>query len=324
MQEHIQNPVVSIIVVNYNWKKWLKKSFDSIFSQTYKNIEVIFVDNASTDNSVLLIKQEYPLVKIIESDRNWWFSYWNNLGVDLSNWELLWLLNNDTRFADNFLEKYIEEYYNLWLDILWVQELWYNGEKSKYYPTTIDYFWHPVPDKKRIDKQVFFTQWSCVLCSKKMYQDTWWLDNDFFMYCEEVDRMRRSRMMWYTIGQTDIINIYHAWWWSSSGWLSYNTFLRRNQNTLQMLLKNHRWYYLCRVLPCYFLINIGEMFALVLLGKSRIAMTYPLWWIYNRKILSSTLAKRRKNCKRFKYNNIYTSFYKGFWKLYHLLAYIQK
>jgi len=135
-----EKSLVSIIIVNYNWKKWLKKCFDSIYNQTYKNYEIIFIDNKSSDDSIEFIKKEYQWVKIIESKKNGWFSYGNNLWIQKANWELLRLLNNDTRFENDFLEKYLKEYKKLWLDILGVEEVWYNWEKSKGLPKQIKFF----------------------------------------------------------------------------------------------------------------------------------------------------------------------------------------
>ena len=59
-------PLVSVIIVNYNYGRFLKQAADSVFEQTYPNIECIIVDNASTDCSagVLLdISREYPARK---------------------------------------------------------------------------------------------------------------------------------------------------------------------------------------------------------------------------------------------------------------------
>src|ERR1700730_119661 len=61
-------PLVSVIIVNYNYGRFLKQAADSIFEQTYPNIECIIVDNASADCSaaVLLdISREYPGAKIV-------------------------------------------------------------------------------------------------------------------------------------------------------------------------------------------------------------------------------------------------------------------
>src|ERR1700730_16743846 len=61
-------PLVSVIIVNYNYGRFLKQAADSVFEQTYPNIECIIVDNASTDSSagVLLdISREYPGAKMV-------------------------------------------------------------------------------------------------------------------------------------------------------------------------------------------------------------------------------------------------------------------
>jgi len=66
-------PLVSVIIVNYNYGRFLKQAADSVFEQTYPNIECIIVDNASTDCSaaVLLdISREHPGVKILRRKEN--------------------------------------------------------------------------------------------------------------------------------------------------------------------------------------------------------------------------------------------------------------
>ena len=59
------NPLVSIIIVNWNGIQWLPKCFLSLHNQAYKNFEIIFVDNASHDGSVEWIKKYYPKTKMI-------------------------------------------------------------------------------------------------------------------------------------------------------------------------------------------------------------------------------------------------------------------
>ena len=59
--------LVSIIIVNWNAKDYIKQCIDSLLLQSYKNFEIIIVDNASTDNSVAIIKQNYPQITLIEN-----------------------------------------------------------------------------------------------------------------------------------------------------------------------------------------------------------------------------------------------------------------
>lgn len=137
------HPKVSIIIVTYNWLKWLEKCLTSIFSQTYKEYEVIVVDNWSSDNSCQFIREQFPHVILIESETNTWFASWNNTGIKIATWELLMFLNNDTRIDPDFLQRYVDAYNLLAYDILWVGEHPYEIEKQKktsHSSLTIDFF----------------------------------------------------------------------------------------------------------------------------------------------------------------------------------------
>ncbi len=88
---------LSIIIVNYNGKKILKDCLDSIFASELmgNTVEVIVVDNASSDASDQLLS-EYPLVKTILNSENMGFAKANNQGAKIAQGEWLFLLNNDT------------------------------------------------------------------------------------------------------------------------------------------------------------------------------------------------------------------------------------
>ena len=90
--------LVSIIIVNYNTCSLTCACIDSIFQRVYScNFEVILVDNASSDNSVVEIKRRYASsVKLVASDSNLGFGRANNLGVKYASGQYLFLLNSDT------------------------------------------------------------------------------------------------------------------------------------------------------------------------------------------------------------------------------------
>jgi len=83
---------ISIIIVNYNDQKWLKKLFDSIKSQTYTNYEIIVVDNDSTDNSVDFIERNYTKAKLYRS-KNLGYGNAANTGSKQATGEFLIFLN---------------------------------------------------------------------------------------------------------------------------------------------------------------------------------------------------------------------------------------
>ena len=71
--------MVSIILVTYNSERYIKECIGSVFNQSYKNIEVIVIDNNSTDNTKTILKN-YTKIKIIENKKNTGFAEANNQG----------------------------------------------------------------------------------------------------------------------------------------------------------------------------------------------------------------------------------------------------
>ena len=104
---NISLPLVSVIIVNYNGKHYLKKCISSLSAQSYPAIEVIFVDNGSSDGSTEYVRKEFPSVKIIESKKNLGFAKGNNKGIKEARSELIATLNNDTQVSSRWLEELV-------------------------------------------------------------------------------------------------------------------------------------------------------------------------------------------------------------------------
>lgn len=101
-------PLVSIITVNYNGAKLTCEMIKSLKSISYSNIEIIVVDNASTE-STNEISKKFPEIQLIKSKQNLGFAGGNNLGIRASKGEYILLLNNDTEVDKNFLEPLVEK-----------------------------------------------------------------------------------------------------------------------------------------------------------------------------------------------------------------------
>jgi len=101
-------PLVSIIVVNYNGRKYLEECFTSLKNQSYPNFEVLFVDNHSTDGSVEYVMENYArFVRIILNKENFGFAKGNNIGICASQGNYIATLNNDTRVDPNWLKELV-------------------------------------------------------------------------------------------------------------------------------------------------------------------------------------------------------------------------
>ena len=89
--------MVSIIILSYNTEKLLRSCLMSIYSQLKKfDYETIVLDNASTDNSVAMVKREFEKVRLIESKENLGFAKACNQGIDASSARFILILNPDT------------------------------------------------------------------------------------------------------------------------------------------------------------------------------------------------------------------------------------
>lgn len=96
-------PLVSLITVNYNGKKYTQAFLESLKKVSYPNFDVWVVDNASSESISELIEQ-YPQVHFIESKENLGFAGGNNLAIKQAKGKYFFLLNNDTEPAPDFLE----------------------------------------------------------------------------------------------------------------------------------------------------------------------------------------------------------------------------
>ncbi|MBU4223245.1 MAG: glycosyltransferase family 2 protein [Euryarchaeota archaeon] len=103
----IPHPPVSVIIVNFNGKHYLKNCLSSLSAQSYPATEVIFVDNGSSDGSIEYVRNEFQSVRIIESKKNLGFAKGNNLGIKEARGELIATLNNDTQVSPRWLEELV-------------------------------------------------------------------------------------------------------------------------------------------------------------------------------------------------------------------------
>lgn len=88
-------PLVSIIIVNWNGGKVIERCFESVYAQSFKDFEVILIDNGSTDNSLNMVKSRWPATRIIRLVENLGFAAANNIGAKTAKGHWLALLNND-------------------------------------------------------------------------------------------------------------------------------------------------------------------------------------------------------------------------------------
>jgi glycosyltransferase involved in cell wall biosynthesis len=95
----MQTPLVSVIIPNYNHAKYLPQRIESVINQSYKNIEIIILDDCSTDNSIEIIQKYcelYPTIQFYLNQQNsgTTFKQWNK-GIQIAKGEYIWLAESD-------------------------------------------------------------------------------------------------------------------------------------------------------------------------------------------------------------------------------------
>ncbi len=124
-KDHVDHPLISIITVNYNGQRFIKGLLDSLYKQDYPNIEVLFVDNDSKDDSIEFVKQHFPKTKIVPNKENYGFAGGNNSAIPHCNGEYILLINNDTIVDPKWVSKIYESLVKNKADIVGPKILFY-------------------------------------------------------------------------------------------------------------------------------------------------------------------------------------------------------
>ena len=103
-----QLPLVSVVTVNYNQSTVTCEFLESFAKITYPNTEIFVVDNASPNDNPDIIKEKYPYVHLIKTEKNLGFAGGNNVALPYCKGKYVLFINNDTEVEENFLEPLVE------------------------------------------------------------------------------------------------------------------------------------------------------------------------------------------------------------------------
>jgi glycosyltransferase involved in cell wall biosynthesis len=110
MSDTIQSGMVSIIVASYNHAQYLEERMNSLVSQTYQNIEILVIDDCSTDNSVEILRgyEKHPKVRLIVREENGGWVAVSNQGVDISLGQYILFANCDDSCEIEMVEALVD------------------------------------------------------------------------------------------------------------------------------------------------------------------------------------------------------------------------
>lgn len=246
---------VSVVILNWNGEEMLRRFLPSVLSYSQgESIEICVADNASTDNSCLLVEKEFPSVRLIRLDDNYGFAEGYNRALEQVDAEYVVLLNSDVEVAKNWLSVMVD-YMDAHQEVAACQpkvlshrnklQFEYAGAAGgfidKYgYPFCRGRIFDIVEDDKGqydVSSPVFWATGAALMIRLAVYREVGGLDGRFFAHMEEIDLCWRLRSRGYDIVCLPHAEVYHVGGATLKKENPRKTFLNFRNNLL-MLYKN--------------------------------------------------------------------------------------
>lgn len=300
----MKKPLVSVIIANYNAKKWLKGCLDSLTVQTYPNYEIIMVDNLSTDNSVEFVRKNYPKVRIIQNEKNLGFGTANNRGAEKCKGELLFFINTDTVSPKRLLDKLVKYKQETGNNIVGPRAIDFHKKDNlngKYMGMNF------LGSVHGPSKDLFFIDGCALMISKDDFWALGGFDEKYFLYTEDLDLSWRAWLFGMKLGVCEDTQVQHF-----GGGTSEPTIFEKRKtqvipifrryevekNTLRNLLKNYGTLNLLWTAPIFLLQEFAECTVYLVTGNFRMMtkILAAIWW--NVENIGDTLKERRRIQKK--------------------------
>lgn len=213
------NARLSVVIPNWNGKHFLGACLDSLRLQSETQIEVIMVDNASSDGSQAFVKSGYPEVKLIPLDENRGFTGACNIGLEAASGEFVALLNNDTELDARWATEIIAAFDARPEAGIVASKMLLFDQRDRLH-TAGDYFttdgragnrgaWEIDRGQYDTAEYVFCACGGSAAFRRSMLAETGCLDDDFFFLLEDVDIAWRAQLAGYKVWYTPRATVYH-------------------------------------------------------------------------------------------------------------------
>ena len=276
-------PLVSIVILNYNGAGYLEKFLPSVLATQYENFEVVVADNGSNDNSISLVKDKFPSVKIITNAINEGFAGGYNWALKKVNSNYYVLLNSDVAVDPHWLEPMVNlletqkniaacqpkilSYTNT--DVFeyagaaggWMDTLGYPFSRGRVFDIC-------EKDHQQYDTAIpiFWATGACMMIRSELFHKMQGFDASFFAHQEEIDLCWRLQLDNYKIYACPKSLVYHV----GAGTLprgGRKVFLNF-RNNLIMLAKNLTFAELLWKLPTRFTLDAISAYKGLLSGDA--------------------------------------------------------
>ncbi len=216
---------LSVVIVSYNTRDYLLRCLESLHNNPPAfPMEIIVVDNASTDGSPQAVRRNFPQVKILEMKENLGFAAATNVGIRESTGDLILFLNSDTEVTPSALDRTAEKLEDRRVGAVGCQLLYGDGtfqlsfgrEKSffgeiadKLAGKLLERYYGAKFKGKEIDIEVDWVSGAFIMTRRDVVEQAGMFDKNYFLYMEDVDWCLRVKRAGYKIIYTTSARIYH-------------------------------------------------------------------------------------------------------------------
>lgn len=223
-QEHNEKPKVGVVLVNYNGYQDTIECVESLQKVTYPNLDIWVVDNASTNDSLIHLRQQanHENVSIVASPANDGFSAGNNIGIKAAleqGAEFVLVLNNDTIVEPDFIEPLLDTFSDhddagcVISKILYQSEpnkLWYGGGTFNPWFCRADHIgFNETDTANKSVQEVAFASGCCMMLTKQAIEESGLMDEDYFLYVEDTEYSLRLAKAGFKLFYNPNSAIYH-------------------------------------------------------------------------------------------------------------------
>jgi len=212
-------PVISVVVPNYNGATFLAECLDSLLEQSVGDVEIVLVDNASSDSSVEMVEQKYPRVELVRMNDNRGFAAAVNAGIEKSGGEFVVLLNNDTRADPDFLAELHAALESESKAAMAAPKMLFARDPSVINSLGLGYCIsgtnHDIGFGRKDGPEFDRREWIFGPCGgagmyrRGMLEEVGPFDEDFFMYYEDVDFCFRAQLSGHKSISVPSARVYH-------------------------------------------------------------------------------------------------------------------
>lgn len=241
---------VTVVIPNYNGMKFLKTCLDSLKIQSFKEFEILIIDNASEDGSCEYIKENYPEVKLHRNKQNLGFSGAVNIGIEMSKTEYVLLLNNDTEVHPDFVGELFnaieqsDDIFSVSSKMINFYDRELMDDAGDLYSIVGWGFQRGVGKSSSLykkTKDVFSACAGAAIYRRKIFDEIGMFDLKHFAYMEDMDLGYRAKIYGYRNIYCPTAIVYHVG--SGTSGSKYNSFKVRlsSRNNIYMIYKNMPW-----------------------------------------------------------------------------------